>query len=76
MKWKATAALMVSLAATGAFAQDWPQWRGANRDASAGDFKAPKVWPKELAQKWKLAVGEGVATPALTALPPAEHRAA
>src|SRR5947208_2411082 len=48
-----------------ASAQDWPQWRGANRDAKAPDFKAPKEWPKELAQKWKVAVGDGVATPAL-----------
>lgn len=44
---------------------DWPQWRGENRDARATDFKAPKTWPKELTQKWKVTVGEGVATPAL-----------
>src|SRR5262245_51315410 len=48
-----------------ALAQDWPQWRGPNRDAKAIGFKAPKVWPKELTQKWKVAVGDGVATPAL-----------
>ena len=54
-----------SLAVGGALAQDWPQWRGANRDAKAADFKAPKTWPKELTQKWKVTVGEGVATPAL-----------
>jgi outer membrane protein assembly factor BamB len=48
-----------------ALAQDWPQWRGANRDARAADFKAPKTWPKELSQKWKVTVGDGVATPAL-----------
>src|SRR5262245_46998352 len=50
-----------------ALAQDWPQWRGANRDAKAIDFKAPGTWPKELTQKWKVTVGEGVATPALVA---------
>lgn len=44
---------------------DWPQWRGSHRDAKAPDFKAPKTWPKELTQKWKIVVGEGVATPAL-----------
>ena len=65
MKWMATLALMVLLAATGALAQDWPQWRGPNRDGKASDFKAPKTWPKELAQKWKVTVGEGVATPSL-----------
>jgi outer membrane protein assembly factor BamB len=48
-----------------AFAQDWPQWRGPNRDGKTADFKAPKTWPKELTQKWKVTVGDGVATPAL-----------
>jgi outer membrane protein assembly factor BamB len=46
-------------------AQDWPQWRGPNRDAKAAGFDAPQAWPKELAQKWKVTVGEGVATPSL-----------
>src|SRR5438128_7084127 len=63
------AALLLSfLAPTVAFrgsAQDWPQWRGANRDARATQFAAPKTWPKELKQKWKVTVGDGVATPSL-----------
>ena len=46
-------------------AQDWPQWRGPNRDGKAAGFTAPKTWPKELAQKWKVSVGKGDATPAL-----------
>jgi outer membrane protein assembly factor BamB len=46
-------------------AGDWPQWRGPNRDARASDFKAPKEWPKELTQKWKVTIGDGVASPAL-----------
>ena len=45
--------------------QDWPQWRGANRDAKATGFIAPKTWPKELTKKWKVAVGQADATPAL-----------
>src|SRR5207302_9654786 len=45
--------------------QDWPQWRGANRDGKATAFQAPKTWPKELTQKWKVTAGDGVATPAL-----------
>jgi outer membrane protein assembly factor BamB len=48
-----------------ASAQDWPQWRGANRDGKAAGFAAPATWPKELTQKWKVNVGDGVATPAL-----------
>jgi len=46
-------------------AQDWPQWRGPNRDAKVTGFKGPKQWPAELTQKWKVEVGDGVATPAL-----------
>src|SRR6185295_11401705 len=28
-------------------------------------FNSPKSWPKELVRKWKVTVGDGVATPAL-----------
>jgi outer membrane protein assembly factor BamB len=48
-----------------AWAQDWPQWRGSNRDAKATGFTAPTTWPKELTQKWKVTVGLGDSTPAL-----------
>src|SRR5262249_49645685 len=56
-------ALLLTIGA--ARAQDWPQWRGPNRDARATGFTAPKDWPKELTRKWKITVGDGVATPAL-----------
>ncbi len=52
-------------AGNGALAQDWPQWRGPNRDAKVEGFKAPQAWPKELNQKWKVTVGGGDASPAL-----------
>ncbi|MCH7556475.1 MAG: PQQ-like beta-propeller repeat protein [Planctomycetes bacterium] len=47
------------------FAQDWPQWRGPNRDGKVSRFTAPLKWPKELTQEWKTTVGLGNATPAL-----------
>ncbi|MGE5611750.1 MAG: PQQ-binding-like beta-propeller repeat protein [Bacillota bacterium] len=53
------------LGTTFAVAQDWPQWRGSNRDGKAAGFTAPQTWPKTLTQKWKTAVGFGDATPAL-----------
>lgn len=59
------AGCVMLLYANYAFAQDWPQWRGAHRDAKVDGFKGPKTWPKELTQKWKVKVGNGVATPAL-----------
>jgi len=56
---------LILIGATSALAQDWPQWRGANRDGSVTGFTAPQTWPKQLAQKWKVTVGTGDATPAL-----------
>jgi outer membrane protein assembly factor BamB len=45
--------------------QDWPQFRGANRDGVATSFSAPKAWPDRLTLRWKVDVGEGYATPIL-----------
>ena len=60
-----TVAGVLAVSASCALAQDWPQWRGANRDGKATGFTAPKEWPKELTRKWKVTVGLGDATPAL-----------
>jgi len=47
-------------------AQDWPQWRGTNRDGRVSGFTAPATWPKEFTRVWKSSVGGGVdSTPAL-----------
>jgi outer membrane protein assembly factor BamB len=43
--------------------QDYPQWRGRNRDGAASGFKEPKAWPEKLTRRWKIEVGEGYATP-------------
>jgi outer membrane protein assembly factor BamB len=45
--------------------QDWPQWRGINRDSRVTGFKVPAAWPAELKQEWKVTVGYGDATPVL-----------
>src|SRR5437764_597357 len=62
-RWIALAIALVGMQL--GLAGDWPQWRGPNRDAKAADFKAPAKWPEKLAEKWKVTVGDGVATPAL-----------
>jgi outer membrane protein assembly factor BamB len=66
---KSTTGVIVScvmlLGASGACAQDWPQWRGPHRDARATGFTAPKTWPTELKKQWNVKVGQGVASPAL-----------
>jgi outer membrane protein assembly factor BamB len=43
--------------------QDYPQWRGHNRDGAASAFAKPERWPDALTLKWKVEVGEGYATP-------------
>jgi outer membrane protein assembly factor BamB len=58
-------ACVVLLCANCVWAQDWPQWRGLNRDGKVTGFKTPETWPKELKEKWKVTVGNGDATPAL-----------
>ena len=55
-------ALMVS---EPALAQDWPQWRGPNRDGVVTSFREPTSWPESLNQEWKVEVGFGYATPIL-----------
>jgi outer membrane protein assembly factor BamB len=47
------------------FSQDWPQFRGINRDSKVTGFKATSKWPVEMVQLWKITVGTGDATPAL-----------
>jgi outer membrane protein assembly factor BamB len=45
------------------WAQDWPQWRGLNRDGISGAFSESKTWPEKLKLKWKVNVGEGHSSP-------------
>jgi outer membrane protein assembly factor BamB len=53
------AACALLMLASGVTAQDWPQWRGPNRDGKAPGFKAPATWPASLNKKWDISVGEG-----------------
>jgi outer membrane protein assembly factor BamB len=53
--WLACSALMA--------AQDWPQWRGPNRDGAIAAFEAPAAWPAALTRRWQVDIGTGYATP-------------
>jgi outer membrane protein assembly factor BamB len=59
------AAAVVLMSGDGLWAQDWPQWRGVNRDGHATGFTAPQAWPTNLTQQWQVKVGKGDASPIL-----------
>jgi len=62
------AALTVWVAiASLARAQEWPQWRGRDRDGAIQVFRAPEAWPERLTEHWRVEVGLGYATPLLVA---------
>ena len=55
--------ILILLLTVAVSAQDWPQWRGPNRDGAVSSFQEPKSWPETLTQQWKVEVGLGYATP-------------
>ena len=59
------AASVALISGTRLFAQDWPQWRGPNRDGKVVGFSAPLNWPTNLTQKWQVTIGKGDASPVL-----------
>ena len=44
-------------------ADDWPQWRGPQRDGHLAGFVAPESWPAKLEQQWEVEVGTGHCSP-------------
>lgn len=57
-------ALLLLLAPLPCRADDWPQWRGRDRDGLAHGAKLPKTWPDDPPKPlWKYKVGEGQSSP-------------
>ena len=61
-----SALILLLICSANLYSQDWPQWRGVNRDSKVTGFKAPAAWPAEIKQEWKVIVGFGDATPILS----------
>jgi outer membrane protein assembly factor BamB len=59
------AGCVMLLISSAAGAEDWPQWRGPNRDNKVTGFVEPKAWPAAPKLVWKTKVGVGDASPAL-----------
>ncbi|MBX9580003.1 MAG: PQQ-like beta-propeller repeat protein [Gemmataceae bacterium] len=69
MRRLVVSSLAVGLAALVASADDWPQWRGPNRDGVSKETGLLKEWPKDGPPvRWKRAdLGEGYSTPSVAA---------
>jgi len=65
LPWVLVLVLGLSMICVGrpAVAEDWPQWRGPNRDGQVPGFQAPKTWPRELTRCWSVEVGTGHSSP-------------
>lgn len=60
-----TTLFVLLLAAPTAGQENWPQWRGPDRDGVLG-FSAPTSWPERLEMKWKQEIGSGYASPVVS----------
>ena len=60
------AGLMLVLLVGTSAAQEWPQWRGPNRDGVAVGVAPPPAWPEKLTRMWKVKVGEGHSSPVVS----------
>jgi outer membrane protein assembly factor BamB len=47
---------------SGVQSQEWPGWRGENRDGKVTGFVLPNIWPDQLTQVWQQKVGLGDAS--------------
>lgn len=56
---------IVGVTSLSASADDWPQFRGPNRDNRVTGFEVPATWPKELKKQWAVKVGNGVGAPVM-----------
>ena len=55
--------ILLFVATTAAYAQEWTQWRGPARDGSVVSKYAPATWPEALKQTWRVEIGEGYSSP-------------
>ncbi len=55
--------IFTALLNSSAFAQDWPQWRGPERDGVLAASHVPASWPDSLRRVWRIEIGEGYSSP-------------
>jgi outer membrane protein assembly factor BamB len=62
-KMNAMSLVVIAFLVQPLYAQDWPQWRGTNRDGHVHEFAAPATWPDSLKLVWKVEAGAGLSSP-------------
>ena len=62
-----TLALALVVSASGGQAQEWPGWRGPERNGIAPVAQAPATWPEAFARAWRVEIGEGYSSPVVSA---------
>ena len=65
LRWLTAFAL--ALATSQAQAQEWPGWRGPQRDGTVPAAQAPANWPESFAPAWRVETGEGYSSPVVSA---------
>ncbi|MGH7457201.1 MAG: PQQ-binding-like beta-propeller repeat protein, partial [bacterium] len=48
------------------WSQEWPQWRGPERDGHLKAFSAPATWPDSLKKVWSIETGAGLSSPVVS----------
>ena len=48
------------------WAQEWPGWRGPERDGTVPSASAPATWPDAFASAWRVEAGEGYSSPVVS----------
>lgn len=52
-----------AVSAVAVYADQWPQWRGPNRDGVVPAASVPAAWPQKPVVRWTQTVGEGYSSP-------------
>jgi outer membrane protein assembly factor BamB len=59
-------ALLLGAAATASQSQEWPQWRGPQRNGQLAANVLPERWPQTIEKAWSVEVGVGHSSPLAT----------